>query len=432
MRSTGPAAPWSFIPVTNTIESINFQLRKSPRPRTLPLGRGRDQAAPPRAAQHFQQGTEGRARTARHRSARPQNGAGRRGCSRVLPESTVELRLGEKRRPGLQDLIRPPQLGDFLTQPPQFGRVISRIRRARAGRAHSALLGLDPVPQHRGIDAQQLPHVPARGQLGLAVIAQPVLETRTARARVSASFRGAGMTPVSLLDQEPLLDVAWRRDALARALQALGRFAETRDHYEHILEIAEAAGADDKATAVWRSGLGIVLHDLGDLPAPAPSKNAPCRSASPPSAPTTPTSAAGATTSAVCCRTWATCPLPAPINAPYRSARPPSAPTTLRYDRFAAIWTVSAEDDTSSRRKLSQQRPAQRDHRRRWVAGDPGCSSLRASSRPSPTTRTSGAGRTPSTTRLDMPSRRSGSPAGWRPATRPRPRSSRRSGSRRP
>jgi putative transposase len=28
MRSTGPAAPWSFIPVTNAIESINFQLRK--------------------------------------------------------------------------------------------------------------------------------------------------------------------------------------------------------------------------------------------------------------------------------------------------------------------------------------------------------------------------------------------------------------------
>src|SRR4051795_8307071 len=25
---TGPAAPWSFIPTTNAIESINFQLRK--------------------------------------------------------------------------------------------------------------------------------------------------------------------------------------------------------------------------------------------------------------------------------------------------------------------------------------------------------------------------------------------------------------------
>ena len=28
MRSTRPAAPWSFIPVTNAIESINYQLRK--------------------------------------------------------------------------------------------------------------------------------------------------------------------------------------------------------------------------------------------------------------------------------------------------------------------------------------------------------------------------------------------------------------------
>ena len=28
MRSTGPAAPWSFIPVTNAIESLNYQLRK--------------------------------------------------------------------------------------------------------------------------------------------------------------------------------------------------------------------------------------------------------------------------------------------------------------------------------------------------------------------------------------------------------------------
>ena len=28
MRSTGPAAPWSFIPVTNAVESLNYQLRK--------------------------------------------------------------------------------------------------------------------------------------------------------------------------------------------------------------------------------------------------------------------------------------------------------------------------------------------------------------------------------------------------------------------
>src|SRR5690348_4409559 len=28
MRSTRPAAPWSFIPVTNAVESLNYQLRK--------------------------------------------------------------------------------------------------------------------------------------------------------------------------------------------------------------------------------------------------------------------------------------------------------------------------------------------------------------------------------------------------------------------
>ena len=31
MRSTRPAAPWSFIPVTNAVESLNYQLRRSSR-----------------------------------------------------------------------------------------------------------------------------------------------------------------------------------------------------------------------------------------------------------------------------------------------------------------------------------------------------------------------------------------------------------------
>jgi hypothetical protein len=56
----------------------------------------------------------GRTRTARYRSARPQNGVGRREFSRVLLESTVELRLGGKRRRGLQNLIHPPQTRQLL------------------------------------------------------------------------------------------------------------------------------------------------------------------------------------------------------------------------------------------------------------------------------------------------------------------------------
>jgi hypothetical protein len=40
----------------------------------------------------------------------------------------------------------PPQVGDFLTQPPQFGRVISRIRRVSAGRPRGARIGRRRVP----------------------------------------------------------------------------------------------------------------------------------------------------------------------------------------------------------------------------------------------------------------------------------------------
>jgi putative transposase len=29
MRSTGPAAPWSFIPATNAIESVNARIRRA-------------------------------------------------------------------------------------------------------------------------------------------------------------------------------------------------------------------------------------------------------------------------------------------------------------------------------------------------------------------------------------------------------------------
>jgi tetratricopeptide (TPR) repeat protein len=62
------------------------------------------------------------------------------------------------------------------------------------------------------------------------------------------------------------LEVAWRRYTLAGALQALGRFAETRDQYETILQIAEAVETDDNTTAIWRNGFGDGLQDLGDLP----------------------------------------------------------------------------------------------------------------------------------------------------------------------
>ena len=33
MRSTGPAAPWSFIPVTNAVESLNSRFRQATRRR---------------------------------------------------------------------------------------------------------------------------------------------------------------------------------------------------------------------------------------------------------------------------------------------------------------------------------------------------------------------------------------------------------------
>jgi len=72
--------------------------------------------------------------------------------------------------------------------------------------------------------------------------------------------RAVTLTEAALGPQH--LDVAWRRNTLAGALQALGRFAETRDQYEHILQIAEAAGADDNTTAIWRNGLGDALQDL--------------------------------------------------------------------------------------------------------------------------------------------------------------------------
>jgi tetratricopeptide (TPR) repeat protein len=83
------------------------------------------------------------------------------------------------------------------------------------------------------------------------------------RQALPLATRAVTVTEAALGPQH--LAVAWRRDELARVLQALGRFAETRDQYERILDIAEAVGADDNATTVWRSGLAGVLQSLGDL-----------------------------------------------------------------------------------------------------------------------------------------------------------------------
>src|SRR5690348_2130908 len=54
-------------------------------------------------------------------------------------------------------------------------------------------LGLDPIPQRRRVDVQQPAHVPTCGELGLAVITQPVLvETHRAGAGLLIELTGSG------------------------------------------------------------------------------------------------------------------------------------------------------------------------------------------------------------------------------------------------
>jgi tetratricopeptide (TPR) repeat protein len=83
------------------------------------------------------------------------------------------------------------------------------------------------------------------------------------RQALPLATRAVNLTEVAFGPQH--LDVARRRDTLARAMQALGRFAEARDQYENLLQIGDAAGADDNTTAIWRNGLGGALRALGDL-----------------------------------------------------------------------------------------------------------------------------------------------------------------------
>src|SRR3954452_10600796 len=57
----------------------------------------------------------------------------------------------------------------------------------------AVILRLDPIPQRRRVDVQQLAHVPARGQLGLAAITQPVLvETHRASTGLLVELPGSG------------------------------------------------------------------------------------------------------------------------------------------------------------------------------------------------------------------------------------------------
>ena len=79
---------------------------------------------------------------------------------------------------GMQDAGRgQPSSPDVARRYPDAVAAFQRrvgIVGGRTGRRGRSLLRLDPVPQRRGLDLQQLPHVPTRGQLGLAVITQPV------------------------------------------------------------------------------------------------------------------------------------------------------------------------------------------------------------------------------------------------------------------
>ena len=115
-RGRVPARPGgrratSCAPRTRTCCAGRCRQLRSPGtlPPILRVGSGR-----PATGSRFAGRSSCRVRTARHRSARPRNGADRRGYSRVLLESTVELRLREKCTRGLQNVIRPAQLGDLL------------------------------------------------------------------------------------------------------------------------------------------------------------------------------------------------------------------------------------------------------------------------------------------------------------------------------
>ncbi|GAA4546749.1 hypothetical protein GCM10023175_29610 [Pseudonocardia xishanensis] len=75
----------------------------------------------------------------------------------------------------LEDLVRAPQLGILGAQPPQLGRRIITVPDRAGPGIGLALGGLDPIPDRRRVDVQQLTDVSARGQLRLAVITQTVL-----------------------------------------------------------------------------------------------------------------------------------------------------------------------------------------------------------------------------------------------------------------
>ena len=124
--------------------------------------------------------------------------------------------VSEKRARGLEDLVRPAQLGDL---PLAASRISADSVTAPTGppAIDGSLPSLDPVPHRGRVDVQQLADMPPRRQLGPTDLPEPVPVHPHRPIRVSWSyFLGADMLPVSLAGSAP--------SERSRAVQGASRF----------------------------------------------------------------------------------------------------------------------------------------------------------------------------------------------------------------
>lgn len=104
----------TFFPANPRLEGVDEQDRRPGHvDRTCP-GRSRHRAA-----------------RAQRRSARPRNCYDNPRDTRRSPNSAVQLRLGEKRGRGLEDVVRPAQ---FSVLPPKFTQLVHHVGRTRPRR----------------------------------------------------------------------------------------------------------------------------------------------------------------------------------------------------------------------------------------------------------------------------------------------------------